>query len=159
MAAKADSVGRLLSEFVNRVSHGSGETLRIMAEAQVTLQQVLLLTRLREAGSSSASGLAATLRLSLPAVSQAVDRLVRMELVTRMEDGTDRRRKAIATTASANALLDRLSRARANDYNAGLSGLPQETQERFKKFLREALGQLKRIQNRGKKNASSENNE
>lgn len=89
----------------NRVSHKSGETRRIMAEAQVTLQQVLLLARLHEASSSSASGLAATLRLSLSAVSQAVDRLVRMELVSRMEDGVDRRRKRIATTAKANAPL------------------------------------------------------
>jgi DNA-binding MarR family transcriptional regulator len=159
MAVNRDSVGKLLSELVNRVSHGSGETLRIMAEAQVTLQQVLLLTRLREAGSSSASGLAATLRLSLPAVSQAVDRLVRMELVTRMEDGVDRRRKAIATTAKANALLDRLSRARANEYSVGLSGLPQKTQKHFEEFLREALSQLKRIQPRGNKNVSPGNNE
>lgn len=143
MAINRDSAGSLLSELVNRVSHKSGETLRIMAEAQVTLQQVLLLARLHEAGSSSASGLAAALRLSLSAVSQAVDRLVRMELVSRTEDGVDRRRKRIATTAKANALLDRLSRARANDYNAGLSRLPQKTQERLKRLLREALSQLK----------------
>ena len=142
MTRNSDSVGRLFSELVNRVSHGSGDTLRIMAEAQVTLQQVLLLTRLRETGSSSASDLAAMLRLSLPAVSQAVDRLVRMELVSRMEDGADRRRKRIATTAKANALLERLSRARANDYDIGLSRLPQKTQERFEQLLREALGQL-----------------
>lgn len=138
-----DSVGRLLSDVVNRVSHTSGETLRVMADAQVTLQQVLLLTRLHETSSSSASALAAALRLSLPAVSQAVDRLVRMDLVSREEDGTDRRRKRITTTAKANALLDRLARARANDYSSGLSSLHQKTQMSLKTVLREVLSQLR----------------
>jgi DNA-binding MarR family transcriptional regulator len=136
------SGGALLSELVNRVSHGSGETLRIMADAQVTLQQVLLLTRLLQSGPSSASDLAARLNLSLPAVSQAVDRLVRLRLVTRMEDSADRRKKKIATTAKANVLLNRLTKARAGEYSVALSNLSEETVERLEVVLREVLRQL-----------------
>jgi DNA-binding MarR family transcriptional regulator len=136
------SAGTLLSDLVNRVSHGSGETLRIMADAQVTLQQVLLLTRLRQASPSSASGLAQMLNLSLPAVSQAVDRLVRLKLVSRIEDSADRRKKKIATTSKANGFLERLTRARASEYSAGLSSVSEETLDRLKLVLREVLHQL-----------------
>jgi DNA-binding MarR family transcriptional regulator len=136
------SGGGLLSELVNRVSHGSGETLRIMAEAQLTLHQILLLTRLRQSGPSSASDLADRLSLSLPAVSQAVDRLVRLRLVTRAEDTADRRKKKIATTTKANALLNRLTKARAGEYAASLSKLSEEMVKRLEIVLREVLRQL-----------------
>jgi DNA-binding MarR family transcriptional regulator len=136
------SSGTLLCDLVDRVSHGGGETLRIMANTQVTLQQVLLLTRLRQANASSASDLAAMLNLSLPAVSQAVDRLVRLKLVTRIEDRADRRKKKIATTSKANALLERLTKARASEYSAGLSSVSEETLEQLKLVLREILHQL-----------------
>ncbi len=136
------SGGVLLSELVNRISHEGGDTLRIMAGAKVTLHQVLLLTRLRQSGPSSASGLAVRLNLSLPAVSQAVDRLVRLRLATRVEDGADRRKKEIATTAKANALLDRLTKARAGEYGVALSNLPAATADRLEAVLREVLRRL-----------------
>ena len=142
MARNGRHIGILLTELVNRISHRNGETLRIMAESQVTLQQVLLLTRLRQAEASSASELASNLALSLPAISQAVDRLVRLGLVTRIEDEEDRRKKKIATTAKANALLERIMRARSNEYSAGLSGLSRQTHDRLERLLREALKQL-----------------
>lgn len=136
------AIGILLAEIVNRVSHKNGETLRLMGESRITLQQVLLLTRLRRAGRASASDLASTLNLSLPAISQAVDRLVALDLVTRIEDKEDRRKKQIATTAKADALLERLLKARANEYSAGISSLSERTKERLEQVLSEALKQL-----------------
>lgn len=134
--------GGLLSELVNRVSHTSGTTLRIMSDAQVTLQQVLLLTRLRHSSPSSASALASRMHLSLPAISQAIDRLVRLQLVTRVEDPADRRKKAIATTSKGNALLARLEKARAREYAAALAALLPETQHRLAALLTHALNEL-----------------
>lgn len=134
--------GRLLAELVDRVSHRGGETLRIMAEGNVTLQQVLLLTRLRQKGSCSASDLASALNLSLPAISQAVDRLMGTKLVSRVEDPVDRRRKQIATTQRAKNLLARLDTARANEYSVGLSPLPPEMQKALATALRAALRKL-----------------
>ncbi len=113
-----------------------------MADAQVTLQQVLLLTRLRQASPSSASDLAEMLNLSLPAISQAVDRLVRLKLATRIEDNADRRKKKIATTSKADTLMERLTKARASEYTIGLSSVSEETLERLKLVLREVLHQL-----------------
>ena len=48
-----------------------------MNEAGTTLPQILFLARLRQAGGGTASDLADTLNMSLPAVSQMVDRLFR----------------------------------------------------------------------------------
>lgn len=136
------SIGTLLSAVVNRVSHGSGETLQIMADAQVTLQQVLLLTRLGEASPSSASDLAGRLHLSLPAVSQAVDRLVRLGLVTRVEDPEDRRKKCLSPTAKATRLLERLNQARSREYAIALSVLPAAVESRLAALLRQTLRHL-----------------
>jgi DNA-binding MarR family transcriptional regulator len=71
-----EELGGLLQELVNRVSHGQGKTLAVLDEASVTLQQVLLLRRLQHSGQSTSSELAAQLHISLPAMSQMVDRLI-----------------------------------------------------------------------------------
>ena len=59
MSAKVD-VGALLPAPVDHVSHRGGETLSLMNEVGLTLPQVLFLTRLRQAGGSTASELAET---------------------------------------------------------------------------------------------------
>jgi DNA-binding MarR family transcriptional regulator len=100
MSAKVD-VGALLPAPVDHVSHRGGETLSLMNEVGLTLPQVLFLTRLRQAGGSTASELAERLNMSLPATSQLVDRLFRQGLLTRTEDEGDRRRKRLAATPSA----------------------------------------------------------
>ena len=97
--SSAEQLGDLLQEFVNRVSHLQGNTLAVLTEEAVTLQQVLLLRRLKQLGESSPSELAAVMRMSLPAVSQMVDRLFTLGLVTRAEAPDDRRRKRVTITA------------------------------------------------------------
>jgi DNA-binding MarR family transcriptional regulator len=67
---------------------------------------------------------------------------MRLKLVTRMEDSADRRKKKIATTSKANALLERLTKARATAYSAGLSVVSEETLERLNLVLQEVLQQL-----------------
>jgi hypothetical protein len=52
----------LLQEFVNRVSHLQGNTLSVLTDESVTLQQVLLLRRLQQAGRSTPSELAGLMR-------------------------------------------------------------------------------------------------
>lgn len=113
-----------------------------MAEENVTLQQVLLLTRLSREGPCNASHLAAALNLSLPAISQAIDRLMKVELVSRIEDPADRRNKQLATTEKANNLLNRLDQARASEYGTGLSALPAPAQQELATVLRAVLAQL-----------------
>src|SRR6267142_578090 len=62
------TAGELLLALVDRVSHRGGDTLALMNEAGTTLPQILFLARLRQAGGGTASDLADTLNMSLPAV-------------------------------------------------------------------------------------------
>jgi DNA-binding MarR family transcriptional regulator len=132
MSPKTDEVGALLLALVDRVSHRGGDTLAIMAEAGLTLPQVLFLNRLRQAGVSTASELAERLNMSLPATSQMVERLFKLGLLTRAEDKGDRRRKRLAVTPSGERLLDKITRARAAEYAKGT--------ERLSPALRRELG-------------------
>ena len=123
MSSKTDEVGALLLALVDRVSHRGGDTLALMTEAGLTWPQVLFLTRLRQAGESTPSELAERLNMSPPAVSQMVDRLFKLDFLTRREDAGDRRRKRLAVTPAAERMLDKLVRARAAEYAKGTARL------------------------------------
>ena len=135
-------LGELLQEFVNRISHRQGHTLAVFSEESVTLQQVLLLHRLQQLGESTLSELATRMRMSLPAVSQMIDRLFALDLLTRVEADEDRRRKKVSVTRKGAALLDRVRRARAAEYAAGVSGLTPKVRAELLAVLRRALDEL-----------------
>ncbi len=137
-----EELGGLLQELVNRVSHGQGKTLAVLEEASVTLQQVLLLRRLQLAGQSTASELAAQMYISLPAASQMIDRLFDLDLVTRTEVAQDRRKKRIAPTAKARALLERVRKARSAEYGAALAGLPPRLRLELARTVHKVLREL-----------------
>lgn len=118
--AGASRAGAALRRLVDLVSHRSGAALALMNEAAVTLPQVLLLSRVEQLGSASLAKLGAGASASIPALSQMVDRLVQQELLTRVEDPVDRRRKAIRLTARASALLGKIEAARSAEYERGL---------------------------------------
>jgi DNA-binding MarR family transcriptional regulator len=138
----AAELGDLLQEFVNRVSHLQGKTLAVLTEESVTLQQVLLLRRLQQLGQSTPSALAERMRMSLPAVSQMIDRLFLLGLMTRTEASDDRRRKNIAVAQKGQLLLQRIRRARGAEYAAGTSGLSPKLRSGLAALLRRALEEL-----------------
>jgi DNA-binding MarR family transcriptional regulator len=80
--------------------------------------------------------------MSLPAVSQMVDRLFRLGLLSRAEDAEDRRRKRLATTAKADALLDRLTRARGAEYSRGVARLSPALRKELAAVLQKAVREL-----------------
>jgi DNA-binding MarR family transcriptional regulator len=137
-----DHLGDLLQEFVNRVSHLHGNTLAVLTEESVTLHQVLLLRRLMQLGESSPSELATVMRMSLPAVSQMIDRLFVLGLVTRAEAPDDRRRKRIAVTGKGDSLLARIRRARATEYASGTARLSTSVRSELISVLGKALREL-----------------
>jgi DNA-binding MarR family transcriptional regulator len=137
-----DAVGELLLALVDRVSHRGGDALSLMSEAGLTLPQVLFLTRLRQAGGSTPSGLAERLNMSLPATSQMVDRLFKLGFLTRREDEADRRRKRLAVTRSAEKLLDKLVRARAAEYARGTARLSPALRRELSAALAKAVREL-----------------
>jgi len=135
-------LGDLLQALVNRVSHRGGRTLALMNQASVTLQQVLLLSRVAEATGSTASQLAGALNMSLPSISQMIDRLHQLKLVTRVEMEEDRRKKRIALTRAGRAFLERLQAARSAEYQAGLATLPQPLRAELEAILARTLRAL-----------------
>jgi DNA-binding MarR family transcriptional regulator len=135
-------LGDLLQDLVNHVSHRSGQTLAIMNEASVTLQQVILLSRLVESPTSTSSDLAAALNMSPPSISQMIDRLHQLKLVTRTEISEDRRKKQIALTPKGRALMECLHKARAAEYEAGIAQLSPQLRADLKLLLGRALQEL-----------------
>jgi DNA-binding MarR family transcriptional regulator len=140
----ARQLGDLLQEFISRVAHRSGETLMVMNEASVTLHQVILLGRLVELGEPTISELAIVVGMSLTSVSQMLDRLHRLGLVSRVEVAADRRRKKIGVTAAGRKLLSRLGEARSREFEVGLAPLPAPFRAEFTELLGRALKELER---------------
>jgi DNA-binding MarR family transcriptional regulator len=122
----AARAGDALRRLVDRVSHASGLTVAIMNDEGVSLPQVLLMSHVERRGACSPSELAGAMHVTLPAVSQMIERLVRQGLLARDEVPTDRRRKSVSATAEARALLRKLGAARDAEYERGLAGVAPE---------------------------------
>jgi DNA-binding MarR family transcriptional regulator len=136
------SLGDLLHDFIGRIAHRSGSTLTIMNEASVTLHQVILLNRLTDHAEATVSGLAVALGMSLPSVSQMIDRLHRLGLVSRTELCSDRRKKQIGLTASGRSLLDRLREARSLEFELGTAMLSAPLRAELAGLLSRAISEL-----------------
>lgn len=139
---REQELGDLLQDLVNRIAHRGGRTLAIMNEVSVTLQQVVMLHRLRDPVAWTPSELAASLGMSLPSASQMIDRLFQLKLVTRTEIIGDRRKKEVALTPEGRVLLVRLHEARSTEYEAGLARLSPKLRADLKCLLRHALTEL-----------------
>lgn len=137
-----EDFGDLLQEFVNRVSHGQGKMLALFSEESVTLQQILLLRRLQQCVESTPSEMAERMHMSLPAVSQMIDRLFVLGLITRTEAPGDRRRKNLSVTPKGQTLLHRVRKTRAAEYTAGTAMLSPELRAQLGRLLRKALTEL-----------------
>ncbi|MGF6288304.1 DNA-binding MarR family transcriptional regulator [Paraburkholderia youngii] len=135
-------LGNLVQEFVNHVSHTQGKTLAALTDASVTLQQVLLLRRLASSSESTPSALAEQMHMSLPAVSQMVERLFQLDLVSRIDSPDDRRKKQLSVTRHGRALLKRIAEARTADYAAGIASLSPGVRTALARVLQDALKEL-----------------
>jgi DNA-binding MarR family transcriptional regulator len=71
-----------------------------------------------------------------------IDRLVRQRLLDRTENRLDRRRKAVAITASAKILLRKIGRARASEYELGLAPVAPELLAQMATLLGHVVAQL-----------------
>jgi DNA-binding MarR family transcriptional regulator len=110
------------------------DALMMMHEAGLTTAQLIALHSLKE-GVHSVSQIAEKARLSMPATSHLVDRLVVMGLVVRVEDERDRRHKQVSLGPKGAALVDGLSRARRSRVAAGIEALSASTRSRLAELL------------------------
>jgi DNA-binding MarR family transcriptional regulator len=135
--AAADELAQALWRFVTYVMRTSaGDFLQRVDELELSLSQLKALQLLGERDESSLKALGDQLHLSLPAISRAVDGLVRRELVTRTEDADDRRMKRVAITAAGREVRDQLIQLRAEDLAAFLASLPARDRARLAAALR-----------------------
>lgn len=113
-----------------------------MQGLELSFSQVGSLFHLRAYGTLSVSALAERAHLSLPAVSQLVERLVQRGFLARSEDPNDRRQKRVVLTESGEALLERIERLNAEAYATLLAGVPPELLGRAGSALEDLLAQL-----------------
>ncbi len=137
-----DDLGALLEAFVNKVSHPRGRVLTFLAKASVTVDQAILLNAALTTPGSTPSSLASTMNVSLPSVSQMIERLAKLALVRRIEDAEDRRRKTIEVTAKGEAFLARLKKVRSAEFAAGTESLSPATRRQLQGALARALKEL-----------------
>ena len=109
-AQTAEELSRDLGVFVNRLLASTHRDLFAAIEkAGLSITQVKCLQVLYEADAPLSLGAVSdSLGLSLPAISRAVDSLVRRGEVKREEDPRDRRSKLLTVTARGRATCERL---------------------------------------------------
>lgn len=115
----APLVQRLIA-LVNRKS--AGESTAFMHASGLTMPQIVVLYALRRA-EASISELAQRLRMSLPATSQLVDRLVEAGLIDRTEHADDRRVRRISILSDGLSYLERLGQLRYREIEDALRSL------------------------------------
>src|SRR5690242_6869135 len=113
-------VNELMSHIHRRFA---GDSLAIMADAGLTMPQLVTLHMLAHAGGRSVGTIAGCLRLSPPATSHLVDRLVRAKLIVRTEDPEDRRQKRLAITDAGRSLVEKLNSERSREVSVVLARL------------------------------------
>jgi len=129
-----------LAAFVRYVMQTCGrDFFQAVGEAELSFSQLKVLQLLGEEHEDfSLKGLADHFGLSLPAMSRAVDDLVRRELVTRTEDSEDRRMKRVRATRAGRALVGKLMELRV----AGLAGFVETLKPAERARLQKALAPI-----------------
>lgn len=96
-----------------------------VVEMELTVAQAQALMLLRS-GAATTTGLAASLGISAPAVTQLADRLVRKRLIERTPVDADRRSVAVALTAEGKRVVDAFRRRRQEVFAHALDRLDRE---------------------------------
>jgi len=131
----------LLALWRHVMGTGSARGLAIFEELDLTLTQVKALVAL-SSGELTVKELAASLGLSLPGASRAVDALVCRGLLGRREDPDDRRQKRLCCTDAGREALGRLDEARLAGLSAFAATLPDDQCKRLSEALEPILSDL-----------------
>ena len=131
---------RLLALVARR---SSGESTRLMQASGLSLPQIIALFALRRAA-ASVTELSTRLKLSLPATSQLVERLVEGGLVARAELAGDRRVRRISIRPAGLRFLERFGELRLRDIEESLRALRPATRQALAAALAAAVAELDR---------------
>lgn len=137
-----DRLGALLEAFVNEVSHPRGRALSFLAKSQVTVDQAILLNHALTEPGSTPTTLAGKMNLTLPSVSQMIERLVSQGLARRIEDQHDRRKRTIEPTPKAKTFLARFRSVRIEEFESAIEHVSEGTRRKLVTAITEALREL-----------------
>jgi len=148
-APRPAKLAHLIEEMMSHIHRRSADdTLAVMNEAGLTMAQMVALHLLTHLGAVSVSSIAACLKLSPPATSHLVDRMVVAGLVGRSEDPMDRRHKRIEITATGRDLIEGTNERRTREFTRVLSSLTGDVQGQFGKVLARVVTELKALPDR-----------
>jgi DNA-binding MarR family transcriptional regulator len=140
-SAARQGLGALVGALMRQMHrYDSGRTLPILQGAKLTTGQLAALELARTPRTLSA--IASALGLSRPATSQIVDKLARARYVRRTEGDRDRRERRVALTTKGQALLTRVTDARAARFDQALAAVPAPLATRFATVLSEVVETL-----------------
>lgn len=134
-----DELAELLRETVVRLQPSSEEISAAWSTAQITMQQLRVMTILFHEGPTRVSDLARRLDVSTPTITGILDRLVRQRLSYRMSDPRDRRVVLNNLTQDGRDLVERLMPAHGDQAERALQRLSLEERASLKAALRSLL--------------------
>src|SRR5580765_3698124 len=147
--AQPAKLANLIEETMSHIHRRSADdTLAVMNEVGLTMAQMVALHLLTHLGPVSVSSIAACLKLSPPATSHLVDRMVVAGLVGRTEDPVDRRHKRIEITSTGRDLIEGTNERRTREFTRVLSSLTGDAQAQFGRALERVVTELKGLPDR-----------
>ena len=139
----AAELGHVLKQFHRRISSEVMHEMQAeLTELDLSFSQMTALHQLRGAGAMTVTHLAERIRLSLPASSHLVERLVQRGLVHRTENPDNRREKLVELSAAGVGVLDGMDSAFSQAYVTVFAALPAADLMTTTGHLRHLLGQL-----------------
>jgi DNA-binding MarR family transcriptional regulator len=138
-SVEVEELAELLRETVIRLQPSSEEISAAWSSAQVTMQQLRVMTILYHDGPTRVSDLAIRLSVSTPTITGILDRLVRQRLSFRMSDHRDRRVVLNNLTQDGRDLVERLLPAHGSQAEVALSRLSPDERAQLMESLHALL--------------------
>ena len=134
--SSTEQFSTVLHEWAKVFLRRSGQDFKhFMDDSGLSFSQVNTLMRLHFTGQTDISDIGAQLGISNAAASQLVERLVRMGLLERTEDRTDRRIKWLSLTPGGHALAEKLVDTRHNWMEKFTDSLTPQQRDRISDAL------------------------
>ncbi len=139
----AGDVARLFFDAVHCMNARSpSKDIAALNETGLTIPQFVALHVLQARGVCTIGEIADSCQLSPAATSHLVDRLVRLDLVHRVENAEDRRQKRVTLTKAGIAIVENLLRARLGSIEGAMKLLSPGTMGKLAIAMQAVLDEL-----------------
>ncbi len=128
----ADSLNEIMPVLMREFSRKQPD---VIYKGKVTLPQVLILDFLNSNGPVKMKDVASFMKVSMPAITGIVNRLVNSGYALRIFDNSDRRIIKVQITSKGEALVKKISQDRRNLTIKIFDKIPQEDRENYLRIL------------------------